>query len=78
MRAAAWAGNCADLYQAFLPGPHIDAGHINAADYEFYLPRNGVTSGFSWADLDSDGDVDAADGVLLIQNQNALRESSRP
>lgn len=78
MRAAAWAGNCADLYNGFLPGPHVDAGQINAADYEFYLPRNGITTGFSWADLDSDGDVDAADGVLLLLNQNALRQSSQP
>lgn len=71
MRAGAWAGNCADLLNAFVPGPHYDSGIINAADLEFLLPRNGITTGFSWADLDSDGDVDAADGVLLIQNQNA-------
>lgn len=78
MRAGAWAGNCADLYNSFAPGPHYDAGVINAADWEFLLPRNGIATGFSWADLDSDGKVDAVDAVLLLQNQNALRQSVGP
>ncbi|MCX7607574.1 MAG: hypothetical protein N2170_09995, partial [Bacteroidia bacterium] len=78
MRAAAWAGNCADLYNSFVPGPHYDSGVVNAADLEFYLPRNGVTSGYSWADLDADGAVTAFDGLRLLLNQNALRRSAGP
>jgi len=80
LRAAAWAGNCADLHNAFIPGgAHVDAGWINAADYDFVITRNGVTyGGFSIADLNSDGNVDALDAVIVITNQNALRQSSRP
>jgi hypothetical protein len=80
LQAAAWAGNCADLYNAFIPGgAHVDAGWINAADYDFVITRNGVTyGGFSIADLNSDGNVDALDVVIVITNQNALRQSSRP
>lgn len=80
LRAAAWAGNCADLHNAFIPGgAHVDAGWINAADYDFVITRNGVTyGGFSIADLNSDGSVDALDAVIVITNQNALRQSSRP
>ncbi|MCX8112507.1 MAG: hypothetical protein N3E49_04835 [Bacteroidia bacterium] len=79
MRAAAWTGNCADQFNAFIPGPHHDAGVVNAADWEFLIPRNGVTTGFSWADLDSDGVVNATDAlILLLQNQNGLRESVGP
>jgi|GEM_PF-1429217 len=78
MRAGAWTGNCADLYNSFVPGSHYDSGVVNAADWEFLMPRNGVTTGYSWADLDSDGDVDAVDALLLIQNQNELRQSSGP
>ncbi len=80
LRAAAWAGNPADLHNAFVPGgPHVDAGKVNAADYEFLLPRNGIVSGgFSVGDMDCDGDVDAFDITLTLQNENALRESSRP
>ena len=79
VRAAAWAGNCADLHNAFIPGgAHVDAGWINAADYDFVILRNGVTSGFSIADLNSDGVVNALDAVIVISNQNALRQSSRP
>jgi hypothetical protein len=80
LRAAAWAGNCADLHNAFIPGgAHVDAGWINAADYDFIITRNGITyGGFSIADLNSDGNVDALDAVIVITNQNALRQSSRP
>jgi hypothetical protein len=79
LRAAAWAGNCADLHNHFLPGgAHVDAGWINAADYDFVITRNGITSGFSIADLNSDGQVNALDAVIVIQNQNHLRQSSRP
>lgn len=79
VRAAAWAGNCADLHNAFIPGgAHVDAGWINAADYDFVITRNGITSGFSVADLNSDGLVNALDAVIVISNQNALRQSSRP
>lgn len=80
LRAAAWAGNPADSCNAFVPGgAHVDAGFINAADYEFLLPRNGLISGgFSIGDIDCDGAVNASDVVLTIQNQNALRQSSRP
>lgn len=79
LRAAAWAGNCADLHNAFIPGgAHVDAGWINAADYDFVILRNGVTSGFSIADLNSDGVVNSLDAVIVISNQNALRQSSRP
>lgn len=80
LRAAAWAGNCADLHNAFIPGgAHVDAGWINAADYDFVITRNGITyGGFSIADLNSDGNVDALDAVIVITNQNALRQSSRP
>jgi hypothetical protein len=80
LQAAAWAGNCADLHNAFIPGgAHVDAGWINAADYDFVITRNGVTyGGFSIADLNSDGNVDALDAVIVITNQNALRQSSRP
>jgi hypothetical protein len=80
LRAAAWAGNCADLHNAFISGgAHVDAGWINAADYDFVITRNGVTyGGFSIADLNSDGNVDALDAVIVITNQNALRQSSRP
>jgi len=80
LRAAAWAGNCADLHNVFIPGgAHVDAGWINAADYDFIITRNGVTyGGFSIADLNSDGSVDALDAVIVITNQNALRQSSRP
>jgi hypothetical protein len=80
LRAAAWAGNCADLHNVFIPGgAHVDAGWINAADYDFVITRNGITSGgFSIADLNSDGSVDALDAVIVITNQNALRQSSRP
>ncbi|MCS7163049.1 MAG: hypothetical protein NZ958_06985 [Bacteroidia bacterium] len=78
MRAGAWAGNCADLFQNFLPGPHHDSGVINAADLEFLLLRNGVTTGFSWADLDADGQVTANDAVILLENQNLLRQSYGP
>jgi len=80
LRAAAWAGNCADLHNVFIPGgAHVDAGWINAADYDFVITRNGVTyGGFSIADLNSDGSVDALDAVIVITNQNALRQSSRP
>jgi len=79
LRAAAWAGNCADLHNAFIPGgAHVDAGWINAADYDFVITRNGITSGFSIADLNSDGIVNALDAVIVITNQNALRQSSRP
>ncbi|MDW8057949.1 MAG: hypothetical protein RMJ57_06710, partial [Bacteroidia bacterium] len=77
-RAAAWAGNCADVYNGFVPGPHYDAGVVNAADWEFLMPRNGITTGYSWADLNSDGVVNAADAVLLIRNQNELRQSVGP
>ncbi|MCX7607542.1 MAG: hypothetical protein N2170_09830 [Bacteroidia bacterium] len=78
MRAAAWAGNCADVQNGFVPGPHHDAGVINAADLEFFLRRNGVTSGFSWADLNADGVVDSEDAILFLLNQNALRRSVGP
>jgi hypothetical protein len=80
LRAAAWAGNCADLHNAFIPGgAHVDAGWINAADYDFVITRNGITyGGFSIADLNSDGNVDAVDAMIVITNQNALRQSSRP
>jgi hypothetical protein len=80
LQAAAWAGNCADLHNAFIPGgAHVDAGWINAADYDFVITRNGITyGGFSIADLNSDGNVDALDAVIVITNQNALRQSSRP
>jgi hypothetical protein len=80
LQAAAWAGNCADLHNAFIPGgAHMDAGWINAADYDFVITRNGITyGGFSIADLNSDGSVDALDAVIVITNQNALRQSSRP
>jgi hypothetical protein len=80
LRAAAWAGNCADLHNAFIPGgAHVDAGWINAADYDFVITRNGITyGGFSIADLNSDGSVNALDAVIVITNQNALRQSSRP
>lgn len=80
LRAAAWAGNCADLHNAFIPGgAHVDAGWINAADYDFVITRNGITyGGFSIADLNSDGSVDALDVVIVTTNQNALRQSSRP
>ncbi|MEN2993104.1 MAG: hypothetical protein ABDH91_06085 [Bacteroidia bacterium] len=78
MRAGAWAGNCADLSQNFLSGPHHDRGVINAADLEFLLMRNGVTTGFSWADLDADGQVTANDAVILLENQNLLRQSYGP
>jgi hypothetical protein len=80
LRAATWAGNCADLHNAFIPGgAHVDSGWINAADYDFVITRNGVTyGGFSIADLNSDGNVDALDAVIVITNQNALRQSSRP
>jgi hypothetical protein len=80
LRAAAWAGNCADLHNAFIPGgAHVDAGWINAADYDFVITRNGITSGgFSIADLNSDGNVNALDAVIVITNQNALRQSSGP
>lgn len=80
LRAAAWAGNCADLHNVFIPGgAHVDAGWINAADYDFVITRNGVTyGGFSIADLNSDGNVNALDAVIVITNQNALRQSSRP
>jgi len=80
LRAAAWAGNCADLHNAFIPGgAHVDSGWINAADYDFVITRNGVTyGGFSIADLNSDGNVNALDAVIVITNQNALRQSSRP
>jgi len=80
LQAAAWAGNCADLHNAFVPGgAHVDAGWINAADYDFVITRNGITyGGFSIADLNSDGNVDALDAVIVITNQNALRQSSRP
>lgn len=78
--AATWAGNCADQLNNFGPGQGLgyDRGVINAADWEFLLPRNGITAGFSWADLDADGDVDAADALLLLSNQNALRQSAGP
>lgn len=80
LQAAAWAGNCADLHNVFIPGgAHVDAGWINAADYDFVITRNGITyGGFSIADLNSDGNVDALDAVIVITNQNALRQSSRP
>ncbi|MCS7296688.1 MAG: hypothetical protein NZ611_00495 [Bacteroidia bacterium] len=78
IRAAAWGGNCVDVANNFIPGPHYDSGIINAADWEYLLPRNGITSGFSWADIDSDGYVNAADALLLIQNQNELRQSVGP
>lgn len=78
MRAGTWSGNCSDIHNAFLPGPHHDAGVINAADWEFLLPRQGVVGGgaYSWADLDNDGSVTAADAVILLKNQNALRQST--
>lgn len=80
MYAATWAGNCADQLNDFGPGQGLgyDRGGINAADWEFLLPRSGITAGFSWADLDADGDVDAADALLLRSNQNALRQSAGP
>jgi len=80
LQAAAWAGNCADLHNVFIPGgAHVDSGWINAADYDFVITRNGITyGGFSIADLNSDGSVDALDAVIVITNQNALRQSSRP
>ncbi|MCS7188271.1 MAG: hypothetical protein NZ933_00545 [Bacteroidia bacterium] len=78
VRAAAWAGNCADLYNSFLNGPHYDEGVVNAADLEFLLPRNGVTSGLSWADLDGNGVVEAGDALILIRNQNRLVQSIGP
>jgi len=80
MQAAAWAGNCADQAHAHWSGmPQApDWGVINAADYEFILMRNGVTgpSTFTPADIDCDGDVDAVDILKVIENQNALRQSS--
>ncbi|MCX7980013.1 MAG: hypothetical protein N3A68_03065 [Bacteroidia bacterium] len=76
--AAAWAGNCSDTHNSFVPGPHYDTGVINAADYEFLLPRQGVVgpNAFSWADLDNDGSVTAADALMFLRNQNALRQST--
>ncbi|MCX8112362.1 MAG: hypothetical protein N3E49_04085 [Bacteroidia bacterium] len=79
-RAAMWAGNCADQFHHNWPGvpQGSDWGVINAADYEFLLLRNGVVSGpiFSPADVDCDGFITAADVVWVVQNQNALRQSS--
>ncbi len=76
-RAAAWAGNCDDAFHSdAYPGQTPpDASRINAADYEFLLPRNGITGpAFTPADLDADGYVNAADLLLLIPNMNALRQ----
>lgn len=79
-QAASWAGNCADGFHGHWPGvpQPPDWGVINAADYEFILYRNGITgpSLFSPADIDCDGDVDAADMLKVIENQNALRQST--
>lgn len=38
--------NCADLYNAFIPGgAHVKAGWLNAADYDFVIIRKGIATG---------------------------------
>gem|GEM_PF-7081756 len=38
--------NCADLYNAFIPGSaHVKADWLNAADYDFAIIRNDITTG---------------------------------
>jgi hypothetical protein len=38
--------NCADLYNAFIPGgAHVKAGWLNAADYDFVIIRNDIATG---------------------------------
>ena len=41
--------NCADLYNAFIPGgAYVKADWLNAADYDFVIIRNDITTdGFS-------------------------------
>ncbi|MGQ9864522.1 MAG: hypothetical protein ACUVRD_08620 [Bacteroidia bacterium] len=55
-------GNPSDLRNPW--GPAWDKGCLNAADMEFILLRNGVTMGFSAADLNGDGYVNALDYTL--------------
>jgi len=72
--------NCADLYNAFIPGgAHVKAGWLNAADYDFVIIRKGITTdSFSVGDLHGDGNVNTPDAVIVIQKQNHLRQSRRP
>jgi hypothetical protein len=38
--------NCADLYNAFIPGgAHVKADWLNAANYDFVIIRNDITTG---------------------------------
>jgi len=77
---AATPPNCADLYNAFIPGgAHVKADWLNAADYDFVIIRNNIaTDGFSVGDLHSDGNVNTPDALIVIQRQNHLRQSRRP
>lgn len=37
--------NCADLYNAFIPGgAHVKADWLNAADYDFVIIRKGIAT----------------------------------
>ena len=61
--------NCADLYNAFIPGgAYVKADWLNAADYDFVIIRKGIaTDGFSVGDLHGDGNVNTPNALIVIQ-----------
>lgn len=61
--------NCADLYNAFIPGgAHVKADWLNAADYDFVIIRKGITTdSFSAGYLHGDRNVNTPDALIVIQ-----------